>query len=111
MRAATTSILTLIDAQVELLENINRRLEELRLWKIKYPAFEERIAELYRVGLGIGAYIRDMEVTKSKSKRLRELTARHNQFLLMYDTLWRSIQEDSIQRDNSNGMDAWSSNN
>lgn len=92
MRAATTSVLTLIDTQLELIENLNCRLEEVRTWETMYPSFITEISELHCAGIALGEFIRDLDVNMGKTRKLVQLLDNHNAFVIKYDTLWRTIQ-------------------
>lgn len=92
MRAATTSTIEMLEHQVEYLENVNRRLEEMADWIIAYPQCANAISEVYKDGIALGLLIREMESDARKTKRLKAVTQAHNDFILKYEALWQKIQ-------------------
>jgi hypothetical protein len=92
MRAAT--VIKLLENKVEFLENLNRRLEALADWTLKFPKKSNEIAALYNDGVILGQLLKELEVGSGNSRRLREVNDAHNAFIIRYEQLWRRIQEE-----------------
>lgn len=50
-------ILAEIHSQAQLLEDVNRRLDELTRWKLEFPAHTAPIASLHLLGMRVGGSI------------------------------------------------------
>jgi hypothetical protein len=93
MHSESTSILQIVDTQLELLENLNRRLEELRMWYSAFPDYSTEIADVYQNGLAAGVLLKNVEVTSDTSEKLKQMILEHDNFIRKYEALWKSIQE------------------
>jgi fructose-1,6-bisphosphatase/sedoheptulose 1,7-bisphosphatase-like protein len=82
--------LATLELQLDLLENLNRRMEELRLWKMEQPRHTGLIDDVSAHGSQLGESIgqMDMDGVKSRLKAQIEYIA----FIRDYEALWLQIR-------------------
>lgn len=78
-----------IDEQLELIENLNRRLEELDYWRDAYPRHVGEIAALYIRGTQLGSEIREL----SNDHDSKAAVTQQRAFICDYEELWIRVQE------------------
>ena len=88
MENSGSSILRVMDTQIELLENLNRRLEELERWPEAYPTCVQESRALHAEGLAFGSEVRKLE----SNQNLEHLLAQYQVFVRKYEVLWQSIK-------------------
>lgn len=91
MRVAELGYLDVIDTQVELYENLNRRLEELSNWQTKYPQYRNEASALHGAGVELGEAIPDIDWQGNKL-RLIHANVLFRDFIRRYEALWQTIQ-------------------
>lgn len=80
----------LIETQLELFENLNRRLEELDTWRTQFPTYTGEIAATHDAGLNLGVQVRGMA---DFTDNLDEVNRLYHAFVHKYEDLWLLIQK------------------
>lgn len=75
--------LNLVDLKAELLESVNRRIEELTQWVEQYPQFADNARVLQSEGIDVGKYIKSMAAEYHDD--LPHVVELHKAFLLNYE--------------------------
>lgn len=89
MLKPTVNPIDLIETQIELFENLNRRLEELDTWRERFPAHAARITETHDDGIHLGVQVKAME---DFSDKVEEVNRQYHAFVHKYEDLWLAIQ-------------------
>lgn len=80
----------LIETQIELFENLNRRLEELDAWRKLHPTHAVEITATHEAGIKLGVQVRAMA---DFSDNLEEVNRMYHAFVHKYEDLWLIIQK------------------
>lgn len=90
MQKPTANPIDLIETQIELFENLNRRLEELDTWSERFPEYADQIATTHDDGITLGVKVKAME---DFSDNLVEVNQSYHAFVHKYEDLWLLIQK------------------
>lgn len=82
--------LDLIETQIELLENLNRRLEELATWRERFPLHAAEITAIHNDGLTLGVQVRAMD---DFNANVDEVNRQYHAFVHKYEDLWLLMQK------------------
>jgi len=86
----TANPIDLIETQIELFENLNRRLEELDTWRERFPAHAAQITETHDDGIKLGVKVKAME---DFSDNVEEVNRAYHAFVHKYEDLWLLLQK------------------
>jgi hypothetical protein len=85
--------LSLLDTQIEYLENVNRRLEALGVWRGEHPEFAAEIGKASDLGIVLVQKMKALTESTKNDELIATCAQLYSNFIYAYETIWKQISD------------------